>query len=215
MKKILLVLAALALVGLFAGAALAQESATPNRPDADAPAFFQTFLEKFASALGVDKDKVVAAAKEAGKQVVDEAVQQGKMTPEQAARIKNEIDQGQFFPCPFPRHGAARLGGPRLDALAQALGMTADELKAELKQGKKISDIAKEKGLTEEQLRQKVVEAKIQAIQQAAKEGKIPQDRADEMIKRLQNAPQGKGPKYFGRPFGPLFAPPTAGQQAQ
>lgn len=199
-KKVLLVLISLALVGLFAGVALAQDSTGANRPDADAPAFFQAFLEKFASALGVDRDKVVAAAKEAGKQVVDEAVQQGKMTPEQAEKIKNDIDQGRFFPCPFPRHGAW-WGGPRLDAAAQALGMTVDELKAELEQGKRISDIAKEKGLTEEQLRQKVVEAKIQAIQQAVKEGKIPQDRADKMIKRLQNAPQGKG--FFGPPFPP------------
>lgn len=207
-KKVLLVLITLALVGLFAGVALAQDSTGTNRPDADAPAFFQAFLEKFASALGVDRDKVVAAAKEAGKQVVDEAVQQGKMTPEQAEKIKSDIDQGRFFPCPFPRHGAW-WGGPRLDAVAQALGMTVDELKAELEQGKRISDIAKEKGLTEEQLRQKVVEAKIQAIQQAVKEGKIPQDRADEMIKRLQNAPQGKG---F---FGPPFPPRAADQQAR
>ncbi|MGQ9498531.1 MAG: DUF2680 domain-containing protein [Desulfotomaculales bacterium] len=207
-KKVLLVLAALALVGLFAGAALAQDATVANRPDADAPAFFETFLEKFASVLGVDKDKVVAAAKEAGKQVVDEAVQQGKMTADQADRIKSEIDRGRFFPCPFPRHRAA--GGPWLDAVAQVLGMTADELKAELEQGKKLSDIAKEKGLTEEQLHQKVIEAKIQAIRQAVEEGKIPQDRADEMIKRLENAPHGKG--FFGRPFG---TPPAADQQAQ
>jgi len=199
-KKVLLMLVALALVGVFAGAALAQDATTPKRPDAKAPAYFQSFLEKFASILGVDKDKVVAAAKEAGKQVVDEAVQQGRMTPEQADRIKSKIDQGRFFPCPFARHGA-KMGGFRLDALAQALGMTADELKAELEQGKKISDIAREKGLTGEQLRQKVVEARIQAIRQA-EEDRIPQDRAEEMIKKLENAPQGKC--FFGRPFGPL-----------
>jgi len=207
-KKMLLVLAALALVGLFTGVAFAQNATVSNRPDGNAPAFFETFLEKFASILGVDEDKVVAAAKEAGKQVVDEAVEQGKITAEQAEKIKSKIDEGRFFPCPFPRHRGA--GGPRLDAVAQVLGMTADELKAELEQGKKISDIAKEKGLTEEQLHQKVIEAKIQAIRQAVEEGKIPQDRADEIIKRLENAPQGKG--FFGRPFG---LPPAADQQAQ
>lgn len=210
-RKVLLAVVTLALLGVFAGAALAQASTAQNRFDANGPAFFQTFLDRFASILGVDKDRIVAAAKEAGKQTVDEAVQQGKITAEQAERIKARIDEGQFFPCPFPGRKAPGFGGPHLDALAQALGMTTEELKAQLEQGKKISDIAREKGLTEEQLRQKLVEARIQAIRQAVEEGKISQDKADEMIQRLQNAPQGKGFGHFGRPFGP----PAAGQQAQ
>jgi polyhydroxyalkanoate synthesis regulator phasin len=211
----LLALVTLALLGVFAGAALAQTQSTQGQLGAHAPAFFQTFLDKFASILGVDKEKIIAAAKEAGKQTVDEAVQQGKITAEQADRIKARIDEGQFFPHPFLGRKAPGLGGPRLDALAQALGMTTEELKAQLKQGKKISDIAQEKGLTREQLRQKLLDARIQAIRQAVEEGKISQEKADEMIQRLQNAPQGKGFGHFGRPFGRPFGPPSAGQQAQ
>ncbi len=83
-----------------------------------------------------------------------------------------------------PRNGAkAEFRGKQLDELAQALGMSADELKAELQQGKKIADIAQEKGLTADQLRQKSLDARIQAIQQAVKDGKISQEKADEMIK--------------------------------
>lgn len=207
-RKVLLALAALALVGLFAGAALAQTTTAQN----NAPPFLQTFLDKFASILGIDKDKVIEAAKEAGKQTVDEALQQGKITQEQADAMKARIEEGRFLPGPFMGPKPHGFGGPRLERVAQALGMTADELKAELDKGKSISDIAKEKGLTEEQLRQKVVEAEIQAIQQAVKEGKIPQDKADQMIQRLQNAPQDKGPMPFGRRS---FGPPATGQQAQ
>ncbi len=214
-KKVLVALVTLALLGVFAGAALAQAQPTQSQSGSNAPAFFQTFLDRFASILGVDKDRIVEAAKEAGKQTVDEAVQQGKITPEQADRIKARIEEGQFFPCPFPGRKAPVFGGPRLDALAQALGMTTEELKAQLEQGKKISDIAQEKGLTEEQLRQKLLEAKIQAIRQAVEEGKISQEKADEMIQRLQNVPQGKGFNHFGRHFGRPFGPPSAGQQAQ
>ncbi|MGQ9531664.1 MAG: hypothetical protein ACUVTQ_02540 [Desulfotomaculales bacterium] len=214
-RKVLLAVVTLALLGVFAGAALAQAQSTQSQLGANAPAFFETFLDRFASILGVDKDRIVEAAKEAGKQTVDEAVQQGRITAEQANRIKARIDEGQFFPCPFPGRKAPGLAGPRLDALAQALGMTTDELKAQLEQGKKISDLAQEKGLTVEQLRQKLVEARIQAIRQAVEEGKISQEKADEMIQKLQNAPQGKGFGHFGRPFGRPFGPPAAGQQAQ
>jgi len=213
-KRVLLAVVTLALLGVFAGAALAQTPPAQNRLGTDMPALFQTFLDRFASILGVDKDRIVAAAKEAGKQTVDEAVRQGKITAEQAERIKARIDEGQFFPCPFPGRKAPGFGGPRLDALAQALGMTTEELRAQLEQGKKVADIAREKGLTEEQLRQKLLEARIQAIRQAVEEGKIPQEKADEMIQRLQNAPQGKGFGHFDRPFGRPFGPPASGQQA-
>lgn len=64
--------------------------------------------------------------------------------------------------------------------------MSADELKAELEQGKKLSDIAREKGMTMEQLKQKLIDARIEAIQQAVKEGRISQQKADKIIQRLQ-----------------------------
>jgi ribosomal protein S13 len=78
--------------------------------------------------------------------------------------------------------------------------MSQDELKAQLEEGKKIDDIAKEQGITMDQLREKMREAKIQAIQQAVKEGKISQDEADKLIQRLQNAPQERGFRHFGPP---------------
>ncbi|MBE3587629.1 MAG: Fis family transcriptional regulator [Thermoanaerobacteraceae bacterium] len=204
-KKILIGFAALALVTLFVGVALAQTSTAADQPKP--PAFFQSFLEKLAANLGVDQTKLVDAVKQTELQMVDEAVQQGKMTSDQAQKIKDRIEQGNFFPMgPFhgpkdgTKAGAGNFMGKQSDVLAQILGMSADELKTELQQGKKISDIAQEKGLTMDQLHQKVLEAKIQAIQQAVKDGKITQDKADKLIQRLQNAPQGRGFGHFGPP---------------
>ncbi|MQL52364.1 Fis family transcriptional regulator [Desulfofundulus thermobenzoicus] len=202
-KKIVIALAALALVTLFVGAALAQTSTAADQPKP--PAFFQTFLEKLAANLGVDQTRLVDAVKQTELQMVDEAVQQGKMTSDQAQKIKDRIEQGNFFPMgPFhgPKDGkeAGEFAGKRLDVLAQVLGMSADELKTELQQGKKISDIAQEKGLTMDQLHQRLLDAKIQAIQQAVKDGKMTQDKADKLIQRLQNAPQGRDFGQFGPP---------------
>ena len=205
-KIVLLTLAAFTLAALFAGVALAQTPPAADHPKG--PALFQAFLEKLAANLGVEQSKLVDAVKQTELQMVDEAAQQGKLTTEQAQKIKDRIEQGKFFPMghfPGPRNGAkAKFRGKQLDELAQALGINADELKAELQQGKKIADIAQEKGLTMDQLGQKLLDARIQAIQQKVKDGKISQEKADEIIKKLQNAAQHRG---FGR-----FGPPAAEQ---
>ncbi len=201
-KIVLFTLVAFTLAALFAGVAMAQTS--PAADQSKVPAFFQAFLEKLAANLGVEQSKLVDAVKQTELQIVDEAVQQGKLTSDQAQKIKDRIEEGNFFPMghfPGPKNGPkAGFRGKHLDELAQALGISADELKAELQQGKKVADIAQEKGLTADQLRQKLLEARIQAIQQAVKDGKISQEKADEMIKKLQNAPQHGGFGRFGRP---------------
>jgi len=203
-KIIVAVVAGLALISLILpGIALAQNS-TPAKDN-----FIQSFLDKLATNLGVDETKLQEAVKQTELQMIDEAVQQGKLTSDQAQKIKERIEAGQLLPlgpfhgpkgCPFP----GGLKGDRLNLMAQVLGMSADELKAQLDQGKKIEDIAKEKDVTLEQLHQKLLEAKIQEIQQAVKEGKISQEQADKLIQRLQNAPQGKGFGHWGRSFQPV-----------
>ncbi|MGB9846961.1 MAG: hypothetical protein ACPLRH_05585, partial [Desulfotomaculales bacterium] len=193
---VVLALAALVVPGI----ALAQNTATDQAQGKEQ--LFQTFVEKLAANLGIDAGKLLDAIKQTGLQMVDEAVQQGKLNSDQAEKMKERIQQGRFIPFgPFGRPEGGPMGGKHLEDMAQILGMSADELKAELQQGKKIEDLAQEKGLTLEQLHQKMVELKIQEIQQAVKDGKISQDKADKMIQRLQNAPQGKG-FGFGH-FGP------------
>ncbi|MDI6907722.1 MAG: hypothetical protein QMC81_09625 [Thermoanaerobacterales bacterium] len=199
--------AVLLAAALFSGVALAQSDTSAERGP------LQTFLEKLAANLGIDQAKLTDAVKQTQLQMIDEDVQQGRLTSDQAEKIKAQIEAGQpafgpFGPRPFGRHEAGLMGNGRLDAVAEALGMTVDELQTELEQGKKLSEIAQEKGVTADELHKKMVEARIQAIQQAVKDGKISQDRADEMIQRLQNAPQREG---FGR-LGPPFGPPAAGQ---
>ncbi|MGB9825091.1 MAG: hypothetical protein ACPLRU_00305 [Desulfofundulus sp.] len=199
-RKIALIVAvAFAAVALFTGVALAQNAAAGNRPGM--PALVQDFLGKLAANLGIEQSKLTDAIKQTELQMVDEAVQQGKLTSDQAQKIKSRIEQGNFFPIgPFHGPKDGRFPGKRLDALAQVFGMSADQLKAELQQGKKISDIAKEKGLTMDQLHKKLLDAKIQEIQQAVKDGKITQDKADKIIQRLQNAPKDRGFRHFGSP---------------
>lgn len=205
---VVLALAALVLPGM----ALAQNTTADQGQGKEQ--LFQTFVEKLAANLGIDAGKLLDAIKQTGLQMVDEAVQQGKLTSDQAEKMKERIQQGQFIPFgPFGRPEGGPMGGKHLEDMAQILGMSADELKTQLQQGKKIEDLAQEKGLTLEQLHQKMVELKIQEIQQAVKDGKISQDKADEMIQRLQNAPQDKG-FGFGH-FGPRRGQSSDNSQSQ
>jgi hypothetical protein len=130
-----------------------------------------------------------------------------------------------------PREGF----GPRglhsqaaLEAAAKALGMTTDELSAELWGGKTLSDIAEEKGVDIVAVQAAVEAAQIAetktAIEQAVTDGTMTRDKADWLIEGLDagywgagvkgdfgfgmGGPGGHGGPGMGR-GGPMGAPPS------
>jgi hypothetical protein len=194
-KKITLVtLIAFMLVVLIAGIALAQTGDEQNQGQNGPPALLQTFLGKLAVNLGIDQGRLQEGIQQAEQQMVDEAVQQGKITPEQAEKIKARLQNnpGSFG---FLRKGYLGAGkgkmwlakGANLEMLAQTLGLSADELKAQLKEGKTLAAIAEQQGVPMDQVCQKMQEARIQATQQAVKEGRLTQEQADRLLQRMQN----------------------------
>ncbi len=113
-------------------------------------------------------------------------------------------------------HGMFMTGTPQEQATQQQkmfeqqatlFGITIDEAKAYWSEGKSIADIAKDKGLTEDQLRTKMHTARQEEmktrIQSLVTQGVITQTQADQRLKFLstQSAklPMGKG---FHRGFG-------------
>ncbi len=96
------------------------------------------FLDKLAAALGVQRSALDTAMTTAGTGAVDEAVQQGTLTQEQADAIKPRIQSGDINP--LFGGGRGGRGGPggrdmfgvktaMFDAAATALGSTSDELR--------------------------------------------------------------------------------------
>lgn len=208
-RKTLVVLAAsvLALL-LFSGIALAQ-NVTGNNIQGKPP-LFDNFIEKLAANLGMDKTTLQEAIKKTHLQIIDEAVQQGRIPADRAQEMKNRIEQGQFPPMGPRFDGRPPLvNDQRLKALAEAFGMSVDELKTAIEQGKRIPDIAQEKGISLDQLQQKMKELRIQEINQMVQDGKITREQADRMIQRIQNAPQGphKGFYHKGWQSGPVQQP--------
>jgi hypothetical protein len=95
-----------------------------------------------------------------------------------------------------------------LEAAAEVLGMTADELSAELWGGKTLSDIAEEKGVDIADVKAAVEAAQIAetktAIEQAVTDGEIAQDKADWLLEGLEAGYWGPGAEGgFGFGMGP------------
>jgi hypothetical protein len=110
----------------------------------------------FAQKLGVDQDTYCTAKKDAQIETVDLALKDGKITQEQAEKAKTVIKSSECGAPMRPQRGP--MGNPA--KLAEFLGITVQELKDYHDQGKTIKDIAKEKGISMEDLKKFIEENK-------------------------------------------------------
>ncbi|CCO08155.1 Fis family transcriptional regulator [Desulforamulus hydrothermalis] len=145
------------LAGAVTGVAFADSNAKTT-PEQSREQFYQEFIADFAQNLGVSEDKVTAALEATKKQMIQEAVQQGKITQEQANVMLSQKGFGFGFHFGGPRHDKGDLtqNDNFLKDAAGVLGITADQLKSELQAGKKLQQIITDHGLTMEQFRQKM-----------------------------------------------------------
>ncbi|RME62337.1 MAG: hypothetical protein D6790_06510 [Caldilineae bacterium] len=163
-------------------------------------------LEEIAAEKGVDLQAVML---EQAQEKLAQAVADGKLTQEEADQILERIQNGEQ-PGPFgPHRGHA--GGPGQDALAEALGMTPEELHDALRSGQTLEEIAAEKGVdleaVQEQIKADMLAQAQEKLAQAVADGKLTQEEADQILERMQNGEGpgfGPGPRRGGpmRPFG-------------
>ncbi len=121
-----------------------------------------------AEELDISVDKLVEAREQAADAGIDQAVADGLMTQEQADMV---------------RARAALRDYVRQDVLLpQVLGLTIDDLHEAREEGKSISDILSEQGVTAVEVREALVAAHEAAIQQAVADGVITQEQADQFL---------------------------------
>ena len=171
--------AATAALALGAGAAAA----------ADSP----SLVDDAAARLGVSPDKLRDAFKAALTARVDAAVAAGRLTPEQGAKLKARIAAakglGGLRRGFVQRHKAmvgaiaakARGRGP----VATYLGMTRAELRAELRSGKSLAQVAAAEGKTAAGLQAAMLAPVKEALSRAVERGRLTQSRADEILARI------------------------------
>jgi len=85
------------------------------------------------------------------------------------------------------------------DAVTKLLGMTEEQIYTERQAGKTLADIAKEKGVTDQQLLDGMLAGQKQVIEQAVKDGRLTQAQADWMLERMQ----AMAPFTLDNPFTP------------
>jgi hypothetical protein len=139
-------------------------------------------LADIAKAQGVDKQKLIDALVAAGDERLDEAKAALPDRIAAAVDATHPMGEGGFG---GPGHGGPGGPGASLETAAKALGISEDDLKSELQDGKTIADVAKEKGVDEQKVIDALVaEAKARSAE-AVKAGKITQEQADEHLKDL------------------------------
>ena len=191
-------------------------AAAPSAPTAAAATageYCKDFRAAFAANLGVSEAEMTAAARKAAISTIDKAVADGDMTKAAGDRRKARIDAA-------PADGCAVLAGLRakaakalgvvkdgLVAAADALKMTPAELRADLRAGKSLKDVATAQNVPYATVSGAVVAAVKADLDAAVKAGTLKQARADRILERLE----GRLADGQLRPVRPAASPAAGG----
>ncbi|QCT01319.1 hypothetical protein E6C60_0596 [Paenibacillus algicola] len=133
-------------------------------------------LNEIADGQGVAREDLLAKLTAAFTEQIDTRQSEGKLTEEQAAQQKEQlservatmVDQAGFAQDKGEAGRGHGKGGFKFGSLTKAadiLGMTEEELKAGLKEGKSLAELAEAKGISESQLIEQLKEQMTEPLQ--------------------------------------------------
>ena len=135
--------------------------------------------------------------------LVDEAVDAGRLSEEEGAELKEQLERGvvpfglpRVDGVPFGEPGSDFFGGLRdlpfvdqridLDVAASYLGLSSAELHDELAEGRTLAEIARAEGKSVDGLVRALVEAAEERIDDAVEDGRLSEARAQELRDGLE-----------------------------
>jgi hypothetical protein len=154
----------------------------------------QAVVEDAAKQLGVTPKQLEDALRKALENRVDAAVASGRITEEQAQRLKERIRAGELplFGLHGPR-GRDFRGGPvgaahgvKLKAAATYLGVTKAQLRESLRARKTLAQVATERGKPVAGLVDALVAAHVQRLDAAVAAGRLTKVRRDALAARVK-----------------------------
>lgn len=172
------------------------------------------FVAHLASDLGSTTSKVDAAFQKAVGQTLDDEVKNGDITQAQADAVKKKV-AGQapcaLLPSTPKKPSTSNLGAYRqvlLTAEASALGITEQQLEADLANGMTLSQIAgaQKPPVTEAQFRSRLIAKLTPLLDAAVASKKLTSAQEQAIIKQLQTGPI----PYWSTPMRPAKKPATA-----
>jgi len=113
LKLLGVVVGVLATVGIIGVGTIWAQGGTPTPAAPSAPAqntSCDQFVQALAQHLNVSVDKLTQAGKDAAKDLIDQAVKDGRLTADQATQAKQRIDQATGA-CAFGKFGGFEHGG--------------------------------------------------------------------------------------------------------
>lgn len=187
MRRIAIATGGMMLLG--SGAALASSGAFDPREAA------QDVLDRAAQILGVGADDLEDALESATLEQIDERLEAGEITEEQAAALKDAAERGGY---PFPGGGFRGPGGrggfgghpmgmDLFDAAAEYLDLSMDELREQMSDGQTLAEIAQESDKSVDELIDAIVAAQTASLDEAIDEGRITEEQRDRILEGLED----------------------------
>jgi uncharacterized protein YidB (DUF937 family) len=178
---------AAAVAGLGLGA-VALGGAVTSAQEGDGPV--GSLLARVAEKLGISEEELSDAFTEARIDMVDEAVEEGSLTEEEAAEIRERIEAGEGrFPGPQHRprpEVCQRAGHFVIDAAVEVLGVEKGQLVSELAQDKTLAQVAEEQGMTVEEFTEALLEQVRVDLDELVADGTLTQEKADAVFERFE-----------------------------
>lgn len=142
---------------------------------------------------GISQDKLKEMIIDKQSKKVDEDVVSGKIPKEKADEIKSHFKEkiskwdGNLK---IDKHRCG-MHNPVYGILKKDLGFTDEEIKSAADSGKTAFDLAKQKGISHDKLKEMIIDKETKNIDKAVTDGKIPKEKADEIKSsfksRIQN----------------------------
>jgi hypothetical protein len=185
-RRLSALVAALAAVAVL-GTAVTSASA------ADSP----SLADDVAARLGITPEKLRTAFRDALAARIDAAVEAGKLTAEQGAKLKERLANANGLglrlrgrlAMKHPRlvHGI-HARAHRLGPVTKYLDISPQELRSQLRSGKSLAQIATAQGKTPDGLVDAITAPAKARLAKAVEKGRLTQQRADELLSRLTDA---------------------------
>lgn len=216
----------LTVAGLGAAGAIAAAGLFSQREEA------QAVIDDAAAQLGVEPSELSDALRQAYENRIDEALDEGRLSEEQAERLRERLESSEVPPLVglggFGVHGLGFHGrGGGLGVLEEAaayLGMTQQDLREALRDST-LAEIAEERGKSVAGLVDVLVATQVKRIDEAVDEGKLSEEQAAEVKEGLEDRtealvdgelrrPGAGGHRFWHGPGSPRGPPALGGPRA-
>ena len=166
------------------GAAVASGHLSVPGSGAARQAACESYQQRFAQNLGITTEKLRDTRKQTALQVIDEQLAAGTITAEQAQKARDKVNTSQGVCARVGDRNPvkAHIGKVEIQAVAQELGITGQELVQELRGGESLAQVAAAHNVGRDQLKATMHDAFKGELDRAVIADRLSQEQADKAL---------------------------------